>query len=354
MNLLERIGFGASVSAEFQLIALFPLSIDSADFVTVDTRNVYSKILTDVIERTQGIPDEVQPSLWDNCLKSEASLGLISLLSKAMADKKNLFLVYDKAIKVLREATQEERQKIEQDYKKSGKSSTGVFISFENYQRTDMIKIYSALEYCTVAALNKQMNLSKAAQLKMNELRSSVGASDSEIAKAQAKNISESLAKGLDVYMDGKDIIETLKPDLTAVQEAMKFLNEKRAFYLGLPDSYITGELAAGLSDSGMGDAKAIDRGLRAYYFSIVKPAVEAVFNIKTTYKPQDFSQVTAGLEVLKTFALTDGEFLSAENKLKIVNKIFDLPENTKGDAPEKPVQGAVTKPGEQVVPPKV
>ncbi len=175
------------------------------------------------------------------------------------------------------------------------------------------------------------MNLAKALQIKISELRPSVGTADAELAKTQAKAISAALQAGRDVLLDAKDIIETAKPDLTAVNESMKLLNEKRAFYLNMPASYITGDLAGGgLSDSGQGDAKAVDRGLRPYFYSIIKPIFEAMFEIKCAYKPQDLSHINSGLEVLKTFGITDEEFLSKDNKTAIVNKVFDLPEDSK------------------------
>jgi hypothetical protein len=46
-------------------------------------------------------------------------------------------------------------------------------------------------------------------------------------------------------------MIETSNPDLTSVKEAINFINQKRSFYLGLPESYISGILAGGLGDSG-------------------------------------------------------------------------------------------------------
>jgi len=73
-----------------ELPNLFPLSIKHSDFVELDVQNIYSKILTDVLERTEGIPAEVEQALWDNCLPGESSDGLVTLLSKAMTGKTDL------------------------------------------------------------------------------------------------------------------------------------------------------------------------------------------------------------------------------------------------------------------------
>jgi hypothetical protein len=330
-------GWSSSTERGSDLPDLFPLGLAEDVFVKTDVINIYTKILTDVIERTQGIPDNFEVSIWDNCLQSEASEGLVTLLAKAMADKKDLFLVFDKSVKVLRKATIEEERQIREDYKKGASSPTGAFVSFKNYSRTDMLILYSALEYCTIAGLNKSMNLSKAIQFKVSELRSSVSLADSSAASAQGLTIATALKNGKDVLLDAKDSVATASPDLTATQASMGFLNQKRSFYLGMPASYITGEAPKGLGDSGEGDAKAVERGLKNYFFSIVKPVVEAVFGSKTTFKSEDFVQLSTSLEAMKTFELTSDELISQDNKRIIINKLFGLPEDTKGDPPAKP-----------------
>jgi hypothetical protein len=306
------------------------------DFVTIDVQNIFSRILTDVLERTQGIPEASEQLLWDNCVANESSDGLVTMLSKAMAGKHDLFLVYDKAVKLIRKADPKEESQIRKDYKDRGESVVGTYITFKNYTRSDMVRLYSALEYCAVAALSKSMNLSKAIQLKLSDLRSSVGLTDSADVKAQALKIAEGLQNGKDVMLDAKDTIETSAPDLTATKSAMEFIAQKRSFYLGLPATYITGESSKGLGDSGVGDAKAVERGLKNYYFSVIKPVSEALFGVKTTFKSEDFDGLSTSLEALKTFELTSDELISQDNKRVIINKLFGLPENEKGDEPKE------------------
>lgn len=329
--LAEWFGFGDAPTTE-ELPDIYSMSITQADFVTVDIVSIYSKILTDVLERTHGLSDDQVALLWDNCLKSNAIDGVITLLAKAMADKADLFLVYEKGPGVIRVATNDERTKIEEDYKKQAKSSIGVFVTFKNFKRSDMIRFYIGLEYCTVAALNKSMNLSKAIQLKISELRSGVSLTDSAQTKAQGVLIANSLARGGDVMIDAKDSIETNVPDLTAVKAAIEFLINKLSFYLGMPDSYLIGEQTEGIGSSGENDMRAVERGLKAYYFSIMKPVLEAIFGATLSYKTQDVRQITSSLEALKTFDLISEEFVSKENKQKIINQLLNLPEDAEGD----------------------
>lgn len=327
----------ATSSSSQELPELFPLGVEQKEFVDIDMKNIYAKIITDVLERTEGIPDQYTPSLWDNCLKSENSEGLVTMLSKAMVNKSDLFLVYDKAVKLLRKATNTEEVMIKKDYSEQGSSNVGVFVSFKNYRKSDMVRLYSVLEYCAITSLNKNMNLSKAIQFKMNDLRGSVALNDKSEIQAQVQSIVTSLSNGKDIYTDAKDIIETATPDLTATEKAMTFINERRSFYLGMPASYVTGEAPAGLGDSGEGDAKAVERGLKNYYFSIVKPVVEAVFDTKTSFKSEDFRMISTSLQALQTFELVSDELMSPENKLMVINKLFGFPKDTKGGQADEP-----------------
>lgn len=354
MNFLEKIGFtgfGAK-NTETELPALFPLSIQESNFIEMDIETIYARILTDVLERTQNIPDEKKVLLWDSCLASEKSDGLVTLLVKAMYNKSELFIVYDSATNVVREANQKEKTQISEDYKAKGKSEAGVYLTFKNYKRTDMLKVYSVLEYCAIGGLNKSMNLSTALQFKMNDLRASVATADAGITQAQAVAVAQALKMGRGALLDGKDTIELAKPDLTATTAAMDFISEKKSFYLGLPASYITGDLPGGLGDSGNGDAKAVERGLRSYYFSIIKPTVEALFGVKTEFETEDYAQISTTLEVIRTFELVSDELVSQENKQLVVNRMLGFPDKTKGGpaapTPQRDVTGTLPAPAPQ------
>lgn len=335
MGLSEFFGWTAGPSST-ELPDIFPIPIAASDFIKTDIVSLYAMILTDVLERTHGLSDEQSELMFDNCVMSNSSDGLISMLAKAMAEKQELFLVYEKAVGVIRVATGAEATTIRADYGKMGESAVGVFISFKNYTRSDMVKLYSGFDYCAIGSMHKSMNLSKAVQLKMNDLRASVSLADASSAKAQAKEIATSLSSGKDVLLDAKDVIETSSPDLTAVKEAVVFITQKLSRYLGLPAAYLSGEQTGGLGTTGENDMRATERGLKNYFFSVIKPALKAIFGVDVTYKSQDFRQITSSMEVLKTFALVDESLVSADNKRVIINKLLDLPEDAEGDASKK------------------
>lgn len=346
-GIFNRNGSGQSTG---ELPDIFPLPIANGEFVKLDVIQTYTKILTDTLERTKGIKDEFQHLFWDNCLQSEVSDGLVTLLAKAMEAKSDLFLVYDKVTGVLRRAKPEEATQIKLDYETQASSKLGIYVSFAQYRRTDMIKLYSALEHCTVSALNKSMRLSSAVQYKINDLRASVSLADADKAEEQARKVAKSLSLGKDVYLDAKDVIEMLMPNLEATKASMDLMDAKRSYYLGLPLCYINGDSdASKLSDTGNSDAKAIDRGLKGYFFSIIKPVVEALFGIKVRFQTQDLSQLEPALDALKTFELVpDQVALTPEEQAQIVRGLLGLPELDKPIVP-KPQPAPAAAPNTQV-----
>lgn len=326
MGFLDIIGFGDAQAYDSELPDIFPVTIAEDKFVRTDLFTTYAKILTDVSERTHGLKVEEQYLLWDNCLKSEASDGLITLLAKAMSEKADLFLVFDRSIDVVRKATSDEETRIRQDYGKVAKSSAGVFISFKNYQRTEMLRLYSTLEYCTVAGLYKQTNIAKAIQIKFVDMRKSVSAADKGDFIATAKKLATALKGGKDIAFDAGDSVETAKVDLEPTQTAIDFISEKKAFYLGLPASYIKGEKkSAALNESADGEVKLTERGLKNYFHSVFKPVVDELFDADTSYKSQDNQQIALGLEALKTFSITEDDLINTKQKSLILNQLFDF-----------------------------
>ena len=304
---------------------IFPISLKQNDFTFTDLLSTYTKILTDAMERTHGLPAPLHPLLWDSCVQSEANEGLISLLACAMVKQSDLFLVYSKSTKVLRKATPEEEEQIKKDYKERAESSVGVFISFKKYIKTEILLVYSGFEFCVLSSLNKSLNVAKAVQIKVNELRTSVSLNDSAIAKEQARSIACALSKGNDVMLDAKDTIETADVDTEPTENAVNFLDEKKAFILGLPVSYLSGEQTSGIGATGEADTKAVERGLKPYWFSILRPVIKALFGKDTEFKTHDFRQINSALETLKTFDLCSNDFLSSESKQEIMARMFEL-----------------------------
>ena len=334
MGLFDNLGFkNFSSVASNAVDEIFAFQVKQDEFVNTDIETIYSRILTDVLERTNGIPDELEPLLWDNCVKTNVQKGVITLISEAMVKRSDLFLVYNKTTKIVTVASQAQEEKIKRDYETQAGSSEGVYISFKNYKVTMMMKIYSALDYCSVASLWKSMNLSKAILLKIKNLRAGVSLTDKDAAVEQGRAIAKGIGEGKDAMLDADDSIETTKPDLTATEKAMEFVSRKQSLYLGLPSSYINGILKGGLGDSGEADSRAIERGLKKYFYSVIKPVSETLFALKEVeFKSEDHTDWTSALDTLKTFELTSEQYISSDNKQLILNRKFNLADDAKGD----------------------
>jgi len=317
-------------SASDDLPEIFNLNVDFDAFIKNDIVSLYNKILTDCITRTQGIKDTWEHALWDNCLASEGRKGLVTLLSEAMACQDDLFLVYKED--VLRLATDDEKKQIEADYKARAFSNIGVFVSFKNYRRTEILEIYSGMEFAVLGSLNKSLNLSKALQYKMSKMRDSVGLVDSSVVIDQAKTMALSLGCGRDIMMDGEDDIVTATVDMEPTEKSIRFLDSKRAFLLDLPLSYINGEQTPGIGSTGEADAKAVDRGLFQPWTSIIKPTIKSLWAADVKFKSQDFRLITVGLEAVRTLDLVSNNLITIEAKRAVASQLLNVPNDMEGE----------------------
>lgn len=329
--------FSKSKPSDCELVEIFPFSLSSSSFVRSDIVATYTKILTDTLERTHGIPKDLMHLLWDNCVQNESSDGLVTLLVDAMVRRTDLFLVYKSELGVLRRATVSEAEKIRKDYIAQGESADGVYISFRGYRRTEMLETYSGLEFCILSSLHKSVNISKAVQIKVSELRKSTALSDSNVAVDQAKGIAAALRNGKDVVVDAADQITTTTPDISPTEKAIAFLDAKRAFYLDLPISYVSGLQTPGIGSTGEADMRAVERGLKAqYFFPIVQPVLKAIFGIDVSFKSQDFRTINSALSALKDFDLTSDDNLSKQSKRDILARMFDIDPDEEAKAIEQ------------------
>ena len=132
--------------------------------------------------------------------------------------------------------------------------------------------------------------------------------------------------RGNDIMVDKEDEISTTTPDVSPAEKSMTFIDGKKAFYLNMPLSYLSGQQTTGIGSTGEADMRAVERGLKQFFSSIVRPVLKALFGVDVEFKSQDFRHITSGMEALKTFGLTNGDgFLSQESMIRIVCKLFDL-----------------------------
>lgn len=313
------------VERTYSFEEIYRLAMNTQKFIEADILATYTHILTDVIERCHGVPEKIESTFWDSCIQDDANEGLITLIATAMTKRLNLFLVYSPTANVVRRATLEEELKIIDDYKTSGSSSIGIFVSFKNYLRSEMLQVYSQLEYCTISSINKKLNLSKAIQVKIFDLRKSISAHDSDACLDQAEEVAKALSDGREILLDAQDEIMTINPEIDSNKEALHLINQKRAFILGLPESYVTGKQTTGIGATGEGDSRAVEKGLRGYFFSIMKPILLGLYGISAKFKESDFRDIQSKLEVVRTFDLISDDLISKSSKVELVSRVFGL-----------------------------
>ena len=168
----------------------YKLKVDETTFVDFQTSLLYQKILKRCYAKSMGMNDEQARNLWDSVELSNAQYGTITLISDAMTKQKELVLVNDSGI--VRVATYQEAEEIKKAYAE-GKKAKGVYMNFQKYTMTDIIKIYMGLVFDIMGGAKVNLGLAKALQLKIADLRKTVATSSSEDAKKQAKEIANAL-----------------------------------------------------------------------------------------------------------------------------------------------------------------
>ncbi len=74
------------------------------------------------------------------------------------------------------------------------------------------------------------------------------------------------------------------------------------------------------------------------------------MFAIDTEFKSQDFKQVSASSEIMKTFDLVSDDYLSKESKQDILARMFDLDPDEERKLIEEEAASAPPEPAPQVV----
>lgn len=316
--------FGKNSESTELLKSPFKMCIEREKFCRIKTEILYEKILNRCYSRSQGATDEDKiRSLFDSAERSEAQRGLISLLADAMYYKKEVAIIYDSG--VARVASYKEKQQIQADYEKNSKSTKGILVDFRKYDLTDLVIGYMSMIYDILTSMNTQTGLAKALQIKIHGLRGTVSLAGKDQPIEQAKQINESLIQGNSVLMDEKDNVEAMKLDSTSVESAMKLVYGQLAADIGMPLSFVNGELATGMSATGEADSNQQEEGLQDFFNSIFKPCCDKLYSWNLQFITDDwrwFSAMVGNLiSVENSSLLTDEQKQSFADRLIPVTK---------------------------------
>lgn len=304
--------FGTSESSEVILKAPFKMDIDRANFCLIKTETLFKKILHRCYSKSEGAKDDDKiSSLFDSAEKSSSPRGLISLVARAMTKKESIAIIYEAGI--VRVANTEEKKQIVADYKKNAKSSTGVLVDFTTYCLTDLVASYMSMIYDILVSMNTQVGLAKALQIKINSLRSTVGANGKDEPIEQAKAINEALKEGRSVLLDKNDTVETLTLNSDSVKNAMNLVYGQLAGDIGVSLAFVSGELASGMSATGEADSNATEEGIQDFFNSVFKPVCDKVYSWKLSFITDDWRYSSTMID--KLLIVENSSILSQEQK---------------------------------------
>lgn len=281
----------------------YVLTLNEISFVDNELDSLYKKLLFDCLSKSDGLPGMKKKKVndtdqgvdlspyYDSVVVGDAGAkGLISFIAEGMRKKEKVSLVYDAG--VVRAPDTKEQEAVD-------KGTLGIICDFSGYLKTDILKFYFSLFYTAVSALNSQMNVSKALQIKISKLRDLIGLKDKNAAVSQARGISTALKKGSSVLIDELDTIETMKLDTKPASETIDFLISRIAGVIGMPISYLTGMVSTGLTASGQGDEQVIERGLQNIFNEVFKRISDKLLGTNLTFKKNNWGLIAERLKLL-------------------------------------------------------
>jgi hypothetical protein len=328
-------GSGSNDPFQFNSDYPFAVKIESDLFIEIKIIGLYKRILTQCIKRSiwnNPNKDAIERSFYDSFENSENVNGLVSFIATAMFKRTTKALVWKHD--VLREATKEEENLINKDYKTVAKSNNGIIINFKNYNLTKILIHYYAQMWTLNMARNTTVNIAAALKIGVDGLREMVNASNAEDAVKQAKLINDALKNGKSVLTDSKDNVGTLGTvDVGPLVSARDQIYSEMSQDTGLPVSFISGEPTSGASILGDADLNRESDALEEYWLSIWKPIIKNLYKVNDiSYRNDRWRMLESKLRSVAIMETL--ETLTEEEKRKKTEEILELKNEQK--KPEK------------------
>ncbi len=290
----------AVTPTEYMLSCPFRFGMDEHVFIHLFMTNFYKKVLTDCIHRTAGLSAEQAATLWDNSVATAQNEGLITLLAEALYGKAELYLVYKNG--VVREADDQEKKLIQENRL----NDYGVCVNFTKYGLTDILRVFAGMLLAILQSAHVGMNVSKALQIGISNLRETVAEGNKEDAIAQAKAINDSLKDGKSILKDAADVISATQFDSEPMEKSLQVFFGLLSFFTGFNAAYLAGDLVSGLSGTGEGNEQAIERALANYFNAILKPTLDALFKVSVKFKSNNWRKLAEIASLLPALEATE------------------------------------------------
>lgn len=305
----------------------FNLSLKETEFVDYMVSDLYQSILTMCFDKIifpdaeKDFKDKITPSFYDNLSVEGINKGIIKNLAYGIVQNQKVFFVNASAGDniIVRQGTQEELQKYE---KEQGNIKNQIQMDFTKYNQSKALKLFYSMIYWIIRATNTNVKISNSVLVKIAKLRELVAKEDADDVIKQAKEINDAIKRGNSIIADKDDTMERLEINSQATKDALDVAFSLVSGLIKMPLSFVNGELTTGLTQTGDSDNLAIERGLKNYYYTILKPCTEKLFETKTRFSSDNTAKLKTLIGILPQLELstllTDDEKRSIIEDLKV------------------------------------
>lgn len=303
----------------------FDLFLKEKDFVDYMVSDLYQSIFTMCFDKIifpdaeKDFKDKITPSFYDNLSVEGINKGIIKNLAYGIVQNQTFFLVNASAGDniIIRQGTQEELQKYE---KEQGNIKNQIQMDFTKYNQSKVLKLFYSMIYWIIRATNTNVKISNSVLVKIARLRELVAKEDAEEVIKQAKEINDAIKKGNSIIADKDDTMERLEINSQAIKDALDVAFSLISGLIKMPLSFVNGELTTGLTQTGDSDNLAIERGLKNYYYTILKPCIEKLFETKTRFSSDNTTKLKTLIGILPQLELST--LLTDEEKRLIIEDL--------------------------------
>jgi hypothetical protein len=301
-----------STEWSFALGIIFSMDITKEKFVEAYTKDLYKKILVDCANKTVSLDEKIEKVLFDNVLASENQKGLISYIADGLYDCSKITLFYYPKQDII------SNTELANDVK-----NKGVQLDFSNNYKNKVLKVYIGMIFDILSNFSTALNISKSLNYKIQDLRTLIDKDTIKDVENQSRKIIEAIKKGESVAIDKGDEVVLSSFDIAPAKQAIEEINKLIAGVMGLPISYINGELSTVIASSSNNESVAINRGIKNYWTSIFAPCVSQIFGKNISFQKDILTTLTNSIQVLQFLEMT--ELIDEKQKKILVNDILEI-----------------------------
>lgn len=267
------------LSTEY-VIKLNKPNICHMQYAKIHMHTLSNKIFTSILHNTNGIPNERMPLFYNNSnMDDNSKHGILHYLSMLFCEVQNNFYLHIEKV-----ANKEFLIKSSQQDKKLSK----VLVSDYNTEEQSLLYNIFQLRGQTIGVFSRNIEVANTPIFKMAEMRERVTSSQYDAVKNSIQATTEALTNpDRMLTIDAGDDIALLELDTTASEEAIKLCTQEVSAVTGLPISYLGGEGAPSLGDSGVADIRQLDFALQRYFYEYFSPIVSQLLKVDLTYVSQ-------------------------------------------------------------------